>query len=530
MSAMPPRSGRQRGIALLMVVALIAVGATFMLLRSLNAATWRTDRYRVTQEALVMAKEALVARAVADNNRPGSLPCPDTDDDGQAELFAGTQCPSNVGRLPWRTLDLPDLRDASGERLWYVLSPTHRDHPSAEPINSNTVGQLTLTGAQSAANVLAILAAPGSTLIRAGAATLQDRSCIVGTNCDASQKCTTSPSALTPKCNPVNYLDISGGVDNAGGGNTLVSAPEGATFNDRLIAVHADDVMPLVEKRAGGEFSMQLRKHYDAWQTRPILPNVSFVNFKGFYPWAAPFGDPENTMTGASPNVHGQLPLGATPLLWTSASSNLGTCIGVGTSQIECTAVITSLLGLPVFTITGEVGSGAAANGFFDPPDGTEVTVVSGALLLGTASTTWSLNAGTQALDFSYGTSIVAIGTITIQVRAPSISAWTTASWLASNMWYRVAYYALSPDYALNGSGACGSCIAVANTAPASKHAVVIMTGRSLTGQSARPVPTPASVADYMEGANQTPADLAFEQNFRDPGFNDQPVVVRPWP
>ena len=33
-----------------------------------------------------ITKEALIGRAAADINRPGSLPCPDVNDDGIAEL------------------------------------------------------------------------------------------------------------------------------------------------------------------------------------------------------------------------------------------------------------------------------------------------------------------------------------------------------------------------------------------------------------------------------------------------------------
>jgi hypothetical protein len=94
---------------LTVILVMLALGATFLVLRSLNASTTRADRYRVSQDVLIQAKEALIARAVTDDptSRPGSLPCPDTDDDGSAELFVGNACPSYIGRLPWRTLGLP---------------------------------------------------------------------------------------------------------------------------------------------------------------------------------------------------------------------------------------------------------------------------------------------------------------------------------------------------------------------------------------------------------------------------------------
>jgi len=40
-----------------------------------------------TRNALEQARQALIGRAVADATRPGSLPCPDTNDDGSADLF-----------------------------------------------------------------------------------------------------------------------------------------------------------------------------------------------------------------------------------------------------------------------------------------------------------------------------------------------------------------------------------------------------------------------------------------------------------
>ena len=49
-----------------------------------------------------------------------------------------------IGRLPWKTFGLPDLRDGSGERLWYALSPNFRDNPSVSPLNSDTRGSITV--------------------------------------------------------------------------------------------------------------------------------------------------------------------------------------------------------------------------------------------------------------------------------------------------------------------------------------------------------------------------------------------------
>ena len=62
-----------------------------------------------------------------------------------------------IGRLPWRTLGLPDLRDSSGERLWYAVSRQFARNPTCMPncpLTSDTLGQLTVTGIAPATNVV----------------------------------------------------------------------------------------------------------------------------------------------------------------------------------------------------------------------------------------------------------------------------------------------------------------------------------------------------------------------------------------
>lgn len=510
---------RQRGVAIIIVLAVLVAGVSFLLLRSFNAAAWPAHRHDVTKQALVMAKEALVARAVADDNRPGSLPCPDTDDDGDAELFAGNECPSYIGRLPWRTLGLPDLRDGNSERLWYVLSRNFRDHPSAEPVNSNTLATLSVTGTEPAGNVMAVLVAPGAPIRRAGAPALQDRSCTVGVDCDANRVCTTAPAWNTPKCNAVNYLDASGASP-----DEVVTAAIGDAFNDRVLAVLHDEVLPLVEKRATLELAQNLRSHFDAWAGAPAVAAT-----KGFYPYAATFNDPQSASPGVIGTRDGLLPMDASSVVWTSASATLGACAGVGTTTITCTV---PLFALGLLTINGRVGSIATA--FIDPPTGAEATVQSG-VVLGGGTTTWTLDAANERLNFTYSGNVIGLLT-TVRVQAPQPSAWTTNSWLVNNAWHSVSYFALASEYSLAGAGACaGLCIMAQNTALPNdnKQAVVLTTGRALAGaatdQTPRLVtPPPANRAHYLELQNQTTADRTFERATRGAAFNDQIAIVRP--
>lgn len=488
----------------MLVLAVVVMGAALIIVKTLNAATWRADRLRVTNAGFAQAKEALIARAVADDNRPGSLPCPDTDDDGVAELFAGNQCPSYIGRLPWRTLDVPDLRDAEGERLWYVLSRTHRDHAAAEPINSNTVGELAVNGTNPATQVLAVLIAPGRPVIRAGAPAMQVRDCPV--NCNLA----------------INYLDVSGAIDNAawvpaGGVVNFVSAPESDSFNDRLLAIHSDDIMPLVEKRAGREISLALKARYEGWQA---------VTGKGFYPWAAPLNDPANPGLGVNGTLHGHLPDTATPLVWSSASASLGACVGVGTPTLTCIAVV--LLNQAV-NITARVDN--IATRFSEPP--TAPSVIGIAL---SPTSTWTINSGPQRLEFSYSANI--LGVVVMTAQAPVLASWAPPSspWLVNNQWNQVATYAISDGHKITGPGACNppafGCISLGGVAD--KEAVVMMAGRPLPATLPTPqtlatrTVVPAQVTQYLEAANTTPTDMALERNLRTTLFNDQPVVVRP--
>lgn len=161
---MRPRSIRasfrgQGGYALLAAVALVGAAALYVFVSGLNAQASLSAREAETQRALSEAKEALLARAVTDLNRPGSLPCPDLDGDGDADLFYGTECPSYLGRLPIRTLGLPRLPDAYGERLWYAVSRNFRDSQAAQPINAATPATLSIGGG--VADIAAVIVAPG---------------------------------------------------------------------------------------------------------------------------------------------------------------------------------------------------------------------------------------------------------------------------------------------------------------------------------------------------------------------------------
>jgi hypothetical protein len=223
---------------------MLSLAAMLLVYGSTTEAGRTVKSERKTRATLEYARQALIGRAIGDASRPGSLPCPDGDDDGSADLFVGSSCPTYVGRLPWRTLGLGDLRDASGERLWYALSPAFRDHPAAPALNSDTRGTLTVYSGSEATTIsreaVAIVFSAGATV----AAQRRDTS---------TAQCATDGKQVRGDYCAANYLDPASGFNNASATGPYVTAPSTAAYNDRLAIIVAADFMPLVEQRVALE-------------------------------------------------------------------------------------------------------------------------------------------------------------------------------------------------------------------------------------------------------------------------------------
>ena len=245
---------KQRGLALL-VVLLLAVGllAGMLAIGFAGDLIRQNQRQQKTTDALAQAREALIGRAVGDDNRPGSLPCPDTDDDGTAELFAGSICPSYIGRLPWRTLGLPEPLDADSERLWYMLSSQFRDNAAVEPLNTDTLGNVSVYSGNGSTllttQAVAVVFAPGGPIGgQTRSATLTALCPVTGTTL-AQSRCVS------------NYLELASGINNATASGPYISATPTASFNDRLLVITTAELMTPVEKRAATEILALLQAY-----------------------------------------------------------------------------------------------------------------------------------------------------------------------------------------------------------------------------------------------------------------------------
>lgn len=199
---------RQRGAALLIFLILFVTAALTYMVTNLTPEAVEARRARQTSMALAQAREALLGyaqqyrdrQAIQDTDSSGDddaamygfLPMPDVgtnrfnpsqqnpacNTEGCEMDFVNGAFPAQnetiIGRLPWRTLGIPPIRDGHGECLWYAVSAGHKSlgiNPAAI-MNWDTPGQLdeivVASGALSAKGLqgherpVAMIIAPGS--------------------------------------------------------------------------------------------------------------------------------------------------------------------------------------------------------------------------------------------------------------------------------------------------------------------------------------------------------------------------------
>lgn len=283
-------SSRQSGVAALLFLFVLIFGVAGWLVSGLSSARFEIERDTQTAAALAKAKEALISYAANDPGatRPGELPCPDVNNDGViivSQDYSGSNCTNLLGRLPYRTLGLPDLRDADGERLWYALSNNFRAN-GTNAINSDTTGQLVVTGSSPASNVVAIVFSPGPAL-------------------SAQVRNTANVNDAT------HFLE----GENANGPPNYVAGMTSATFNDRALTIVADELFSIVEKRVIKEVERALSHYYNFDPMQRVFPPPARFNDSDC------FTPPITTGCQSDPSVdQGRIPANPTPRAWTPSA------------------------------------------------------------------------------------------------------------------------------------------------------------------------------------------------------------------
>lgn len=239
----------QHGAALLILVLIVLLATTYAVINRLSAQSLGGDRQISTSAALAQARDALIGFAVTYRDSHASevfgfLPCPDADNNGQADLSCGVGSVSAAGRLPWQTLGLPALRDGDGECLWYAVSGTAKDTPKIAAFNWDTAGQFivqdalgttTLVGASPHERPFAVV------LAARGVIGSQTRAPAGTTECGGSNTST-------------DYLE---GLGALSAGNTIVrlstaDSVRNGSNNDQGLWISSKDIFDRVKKR--GDF------------------------------------------------------------------------------------------------------------------------------------------------------------------------------------------------------------------------------------------------------------------------------------
>ena len=548
------------------------------------------EQERRTLQSMQAGKAALIAYAASRSwryssayDQPGALPCPADDDLGVTALNC-TSTATQVGRFPWKTVGASELRDGSGQILWYALSGNFRKSSATVDtvINSDTQGALTVTGSNPANNAVAVIIAPGPALIGQ-------------TRCDT--------------CAIGNYLES---TNAAGNGEFVTKLPPDTwnnsddrevVFNDRILVITQADLMAVVEPAVVARIERDIKPFLETYRSE-----------WGRYPYPALFGSPTytwgpGTSTGATPRTqdnyvgiryvpsttttltNGLLPLTRSANYdWTSDSDPAtlvtGTAdnitescsmpanksrvcnikVGAKNSISACGAATPYCIKTPKIHVDGRAGDNVGKSFARLPTTGEENYKVTVALNTGgdatctanlmsqTISGTLNSNgrgtinyeftlsySGYKATDFEcrYIVTFPPIATSSI-----TDSSLVNAGWFIKNEWYRQTYYAVSQGYLPSGGGSCtpgSTCLTVNNLAPLSftplvpatandKKAILVFAGRALTGL--RPT---MILTNYLEDQNQTPDDQIFVHKFKSPSgitpiiaSNDQVIVLSP--
>jgi hypothetical protein len=287
-------SSRDRGIALLTLLAVVALGAALALIAIVNPRPSDLKREEVTNRALARAKEALIAYAATYSDAhpgevPGYLPCPDQaggNPEGVADAaLCGAKDVTVIGRLPWRTLGVEPLRDGAGECFWYAVSGRFKNSPKTDVMNWDTLGQIEVYGPDAAT-----LVAGAQPELRAAAVVFSP-----GVALGQDRQDDNPGTAQAPVCSedyvPAHFLEAVGAVNNAlangtpGAVTKFVAGAKGNDFNDQLSFVTPTEIFAAVEKRR--DFPAIAAKSVAECLVNYLKNNANWSGGDFRFPWAA---------------------------------------------------------------------------------------------------------------------------------------------------------------------------------------------------------------------------------------------------
>ncbi len=530
-------SGRkiQHGGALLVMLVILVMGITTVFITSLSSTAIQNRRNHSSAESLARAKEALIGYALTYGDTHtaahGYLPCPDlsgSNGEGSSPGSCGSAGAHQLGRLPWRTLDLPALFDGSGECLWYAVSGKYKNNPPdpSTTMNWDNTGDLTIyadNGNTIEANeVVAAIIAPGKPL-----SGNSDRAGSSAPTCGGNYTAAAyleNDSVHTPVA--INNANIAAGAlimphEHRDGNGNITSST-----NDQILYITRQDIWNGIQKR----IARQAKKCLDDYASGTFVTNT---NHK--YPWAVTLSDTTAapTRTG-SPNVRfGRFP----DVPSNSISGGSGSCPSSSSPLSHLTAAQITALNDQIQQVqdalnayTGPGSTGSALNNAGDnlkdfaqdPPYNlpwTDPIRSAGKYVddycSGDPKTCTNLSTMQTKLDAAFteitdctGMSGSSDGTMSGSWSSiPSCQFVSSTSWAAWRDW---VFLQVAEGYQPGGAGSCTigtTCLSVTgtghtNSGSGSYHAAVVVAGKTLSGQDR--VTGFGSASNFLEGANAT--------------------------
>jgi hypothetical protein len=242
----------QTGFGLLLLLGLLGLAVLFVAVSQLNAFATRRSLDTTTRDSLQHAKQALIGYAATYRDTHsattpptfGYLPCPAIDGNGVAGN-CGSAGTATIGFLPFKTLNLPDLRDSTSECLWYAVSGSIKNAPAQLQLNWDVQGQFIVVDTSGAVlatpnaqdgGPVALIIAPGEPL--AGQARTA-----------ASTPCGKAPAYA-------DFIEAAPLFPNAGPVTMTKGAPSSQTVNDQVVWITAKEVFDRINQRS--DFAAQI--------------------------------------------------------------------------------------------------------------------------------------------------------------------------------------------------------------------------------------------------------------------------------
>lgn len=504
---------RQQGVALIIFLTVLILGVAWFAVGAIGkAAPGRAERDAMTGVALQTAKQALlgyIALKAADpgEGSPGRMPCPErldapgTANEGVAPPLPGYRPCESVGRLPWKTLGIDQIRDGAGEPLWYAVATgtwALVEASTTLTINPGSPNQLPYDGAANA--VVAVIIAPGAPVNSMSEPGTAPSPCVKVNQHTARN---VAPYVVA------NFLECG---NSTGTNYALGAAP---WSNDRTISITAAEVMEAVAGAVADRLQRQVAPALNEWFTTASLPYWG----RSYLPYASSFTAPaSNDLCGDVDVLEGLMPAAASPTCdtrWTNGSVTqllglLGgspSCTQIAGDSYRCTFTnASSLLALKVRIRADAPRIGMS---FREPISISDIDARAANGAVGTVSAlshSISTTTGTGSVQFEVQFPLLPfLNQVTVtfpNVQRPSDA---RMNWFVDNNWAAYTYYMIAPGARLNAASACSTagdpdCLTL-NGLPAGngnssdKRLVLTLMGRAV-GTQAQPSGSPTN---YLE-------------------------------